>query len=190
MPEAAGSAPAHRLFFALWPSAALADGLEQIATAAAGRFGGRPTRRETLHLTLAFLGDVAEPEVAAVVAAGRRVVASPFCLHIDRLGSWRHNRLLWAGCAPAAGLAALIEQLRGGLAAAGHPLAERQYTLTPHLTLVRKLPAATPADEVGQLPLAHLPEWPCTRFALVASQLSSLGPAYRTVAEFPLSGGR
>ena len=47
-----------RLFFALWPpedlSRALADGAEALAR----RFGGKPARRETIHLTLAFLGEV------------------------------------------------------------------------------------------------------------------------------------
>lgn len=52
-----------RLFFALWPSPAAAERLASAATDAAARLGGRPTRLETLHLTLAFLGEVADERV-------------------------------------------------------------------------------------------------------------------------------
>ncbi|PKO88377.1 MAG: RNA 2',3'-cyclic phosphodiesterase [Betaproteobacteria bacterium HGW-Betaproteobacteria-12] len=188
MPEAAGRAAAtQRLFFALWPDIELAAGLDAVATAAARRFGGRPTRRETLHLTLAFLGDIAISEVPALIDAGRHVVASPFELNIDRLGFWRHNRLLWAGCAPIAGLDRLIAQLQAALAAAGYPLAIRQHSFTPHLTLVRKLPASTPPGEVGGFPLGQLAAWPCSHFRLVESRLTASGSEYTPIAEFPLA---
>ncbi|HEX6733594.1 MAG TPA: RNA 2',3'-cyclic phosphodiesterase [Azonexus sp.] len=182
-----GPAATRRLFFALWPPAELAAGLTDVATAAAQRFGGQPSRRESLHLTLAFLGEVADSALPAVLEAGRRVTAAAFELEIDRLGFWRHNRLLWAGCAPAPGLEVLVGSLGGALAAVGQPLPERQRMFTPHLTLVRKLPASTPPEAVGAFACGALPAWPCTRFVLVASRLSAAGSAYSPLAEFPLS---
>lgn len=44
-----------RLFFALWPSPDAAERLASIAAETAARAGGRPTRQETLHLTMALL---------------------------------------------------------------------------------------------------------------------------------------
>ena len=175
------------MFFALWPDARLANGLLEVANAAAEHCGGRPTRRETLHLTLAFLGDVAESSLPGILDAGHRVVAAPFSLTIDRLGYWRHNRLLWAGCAPLAGLEQLHGKLQLALADAGQALPGRQASFTPHLTLVRKLPADTPADAVSCFPLGDLPEWRCASFRLVQSRLTASGSRYETLAEFPLT---
>jgi 2'-5' RNA ligase len=42
----------------------VAGRLAAIAGEAAARFGGRATRRDTIHLTLAFLGDVPESRLA------------------------------------------------------------------------------------------------------------------------------
>jgi len=176
-----------RLFFALWPSAELAAGLAAIAAAGAQRFAGRASRRETLHLTLAFLGEVAIADLPALLAAAGRVRSGPFRLQVDRFGFWRRNRLLWAGCAPSPGLDALVAELGAALAAAGISWPDQQRAFTPHLTLARKLPASTPADEVERISCAGLPAWPCTHFVLVASSLSAAGPFYSPLAEFLLT---
>lgn len=183
-----GPRPAtRRLFFALWPDDALAAALDTVALAAAARFGGRPTRRATLHLTLAFLGDVADSELPKIIDAGQRIDATSFALQVNRLGFWRHNRLLWAGCAPSAGLERLVGQLHAALAEAGHPLAERQHAFTPHLTLLRKLPASTPPEAVAQFPIGNPAAWECCRFVLVQSKPSTVGSEYVRLAEFPLA---
>jgi len=125
----------------------------------------------------------------ALVEAGRRVVAAPFDLRIDHLGCWRHNQLLWAGCAPSPGLDALVARLDAALVAAGGPPPERPRAFKSHLTLARKLPPATRhADIAGGL-RADLPTWPCTRFTLTASRLSPAGPSYTALAEFALMPG-
>ncbi|MCL2524747.1 MAG: RNA 2',3'-cyclic phosphodiesterase [Betaproteobacteria bacterium] len=182
-----GDAATRRLFFALWPPAELAAGLDAIASAAAQRFGGKASRREKLHLTLAFLGEQSVAILPALHDAARRVAAAPFDLVVDRLGLWRHNRLLWAGCAPSPGLDALAAQLGAALASAGITWTERQRAFKPHLTLARKLPAATPAAEITAISCAGLPAWPCTRFVLAASQPSAAGSLYSPLAEFPLT---
>lgn len=188
MPEAAGrAASTHRLFFALWPDDELAAALADIAGAAARRCGGRPTRRDTVHLTLAFLGDVAATDIETLVTTARRVRAAPFQLSIDRLGYWRHNRLLWAGCAPSAALDGLALALHRSLAEAGHPAADGGRAFKPHLTLIRKLPSAIMPPVLADFAPAALPLWRCTRFLLVASRLSAAGPHYATIAEFPLA---
>ena len=175
-----------RLFFALWPPAGLADDLAAIAGAAARRCGGRASRRENIHLTLAFLGELPAAAVPALVEAGRRIAAAPFDLRIDRLGFWRHNQLLWAGCAPSPGLDALAAQLDAALAVGRPAPDERRPAFKAHLTLARKLPPATrPADVAGFF-RADLPAWPCARFTLTASRLSPAGPSYTPLAEFLL----
>ncbi|MDR2450757.1 MAG: RNA 2',3'-cyclic phosphodiesterase [Candidatus Accumulibacter sp.] len=169
-----------RLFFALWPPEPVARALACAARALARSFGGRAARRETIHLTLAFPGEVADERLPEVIAAARRVRAEPFELLVDRLGVWRRQRLIWAGCPVAPPLRALVLDLRERLRAAEVACDEPQR-FVPHLTLVRKAGDAASAElpAFGPLP------WPCGNFALVRSRRTEAGPDYLVVAEFP-----
>ena len=172
-----------RLFFALRPPEPVAQVLAGQARTLAQRFGGRATRPETIHLTLAFLGDVGEEQLPAVMEAARWVIATPFELTLDRLGFWRHNRLAWVGCSSSpAGLQALANGLCAGLRAASLPC-DASQAFVPHLTLVRKV-RETPIDP----PAPKTVTWACDSFYLVHSQLSSSGAMYRALATFPLKG--
>ncbi len=174
-----------RLFFALWPSASARQRLAAVAASCAGSEGGRATRLETIHLTLVFLGEVPDAQLSSVIEAGRAIQLAPFDVRIDRLGYWRHNRLLWAGCASQPpSLLVLAEALRQELMVAGVVFVEDKRSFMPHLTLVRKVPEVCAAES---LPDIEPITWHCSSFALVESQLTSTGSAYRTVAEFPLA---
>ena len=174
-----------RLFFALWPPESVAETLAAEAHALAHRFGGKATRRETIHLTLAFLGEVDDARLPQVIEAARGVRAGPFELRIDRLGYWRHNRLIWAGCsAEAPPLRELADALRERLRAAGTPGDEAQG-FVPHLTLVRNARVAAPAELPALEPLA----WRCEGFVLVRSRRTEAGAGYLAVAEFPGGDG-
>lgn len=173
-----------RLFFALWPPLHSTDQLGRMAGSCAREFGGRPTRPETIHLTLAFIGEVPEELLPRIVQAAQLVRGTPFELVIDRLGYWRHNRLLWAGCAaPPAGLQSLVDALRASLRQAAIPFDDDKRPFTPHLTLVRKMPE-TRVPKV--LPAIEAIPWPCSAFALVCSELAKGGSIYRTLSEFRL----
>lgn len=176
-------APSARVFFALWPEPALATELAGMAGELAKIFGGRPTRPETVHLTLAFLGDVPTSRLPELAALPRLAEAGPFTLSLDRLGFWPHNQLLWMGCREAPPLQALVDGLRRQLAAAAFTVREPGRAFFPHLTLVRKLPPGA----LPELPrLAGAIDWPCVAFRLLASTLSAAGPAYRTLALYRL----
>jgi RNA 2',3'-cyclic 3'-phosphodiesterase len=182
--EAATRPARARLFFALWPSAEAAEQLAGIAGVTAADWGGKPTRRETIHLTLAFLGDVPESIIPGLVAVARRVQAAPFALQIDHLEFWQRQHLLWAGpSAVPAALNALAERLHVELAEAGFGLADARRSFVPHVTLVRKTPLESAPR---QLPVISPIAWPVPGFVLVRSRLSAAGPDYQRIAEFPL----
>ena len=184
-PESTERPATARVFFALWPPAGVADPLADIAREAAGRFGGRATRRETIHLTLAFLGDVAESRLAELGAAAAEVRAAPFDFSLDRLGFWRHNHLLWAGCdQPPAALDDLQASLGKALARAGFKVDGQGRSFSPHVTLVRHIPLGVEPGQLGTLLPPDGLSWPCEHFVLVRSALSSAGPAYRILREF------
>ena len=170
-----------RLFFALWPDADAAARLERVASLAHAVCGGRPMRRENLHLTLAFLGNVPTEKVATLCRMAQGLRGACFDLLVDRLGEWRRQGLVWAGCsAPSPQLAALVALLQQGLRDMGMKVEAR--AVTPHITLVRN------AQEAGfdALPRLDPVVWPADDFVLVASRLAPGGADYRIIDRWPL----
>ena len=149
-----------RLFFALWPGEALRRSIAARLQPAVG--AGQPVAPEDLHVTLEFLGEVAESRRATLEEIGAGFALPAGELVLDHLEWWRTPALVVArpGAAPAA-LLALQSALRAVLAAEGFRVDARPYL--PHATLARRV-AARP--ELGSIePLA----WPLERFALVES---------------------
>jgi len=176
-----------RIFFALWPDPAVAQALDSLAAAAHAVCGGRRMRRDTLHLTLAFLGDVdaAQFDVARAVAdeVSHKVGAGGTALRIDRLACWKHNHIVWAGCdsVPDA-VAELAEQLGTGLRQRGFKLDRRPFAA--HVTLLRN------AQCGGDLPVPAAFDWPVREFVLVQSRLGPDGARYEIVGRWPLAQAR
>ena len=75
-------------------------------------------------------------------------------------------------------LAALHDDLTRALQSRGFPVDERPYA--PHLTLARR--STTVIDRRLSQPI----RWRVNSFTLMASELASSGPAYRTIAEWSL----
>lgn len=174
-----------RLFFALWPAFEVAEQLAGVAQSVAKAFGGKPSRQDSLHLTLAFLGDVPDDQVFFVTQAARCVHAVPLALNIGRLGYWQRKQLLWAGeTVPSAALVDLADRLQRALNQAGIPITGRRPIFSPHITLVRDFPEAR---QPSVPTLIDTISWPCSSFALIRSQRSDAGSFYETVADFPLS---
>jgi RNA 2',3'-cyclic 3'-phosphodiesterase len=166
-----------RFFFALWPEEAAVDGLHRIAAEAHKICGGRLMRRETLHLTLAFLGDIPGDRVADAMRVAETISVEPFEVTLDRVGYWKHNRILWAG-GESPWLTFLADALDTGLRTAGFSLDTRPFS--PHVTLLRDARCA--ATPVLQEPLA----WRAKEFVLAESQRSSDGARYEIVSRWPL----
>lgn len=167
------------MFFALWPDSDTALALHRLAESAKDRFGGRAMRRDTLHLTLAFIGNVARERIAELIAAGDRVSVEPFTLAIDTLGEWQRKKIVWAG--PSIGAPELIllaDSLQHEIVAAGFALEAR--TFLPHVTLVRNAGCAT-----QRTALAAAITWSNSGFVLVESQLLASGASYEVLARWP-----
>ncbi|MDP3637262.1 MAG: RNA 2',3'-cyclic phosphodiesterase [Azonexus sp.] len=180
--------PTARVFFALWPSPVLASALADVAIAAAQRYGGRSSRADTMHLTLAFLGEVPEAALPTLCALATEIKAPPFELVIDRLGFWPHNQLFWAGCSTTpAPLQNMALALQNSLIAAGFTPDRADRRFTPHLTLLRKVPFISQPGRDDPLPnISPLP-WLCSRWVLVRSRSNAQGPSYQVIGEFLLA---
>jgi len=180
-----------RLFFALCPPAAVAARLHAAALDAARTFGGRIMRPETLHLTLAFLGQVPLSRLDELCRIGAAIKARTLDLRLDRLGWWRHNQIVWAGVSEQRvpdELQRLATELASRLAEAGFAVESRAFV--PHVTLLRKAGNTRSAgtDAVALLPVLNEVLWPVVDFVLVRSMPSTSGAEYRIVARWPLQG--
>ncbi|MFO1206434.1 MAG: RNA 2',3'-cyclic phosphodiesterase [Burkholderiales bacterium] len=168
-----------RLFFALWPDAAARAHLGRWAADLHRSCGGRRTRDEQLHVTLAFLGKVPLGQLPMVRALAGRLTVPAFTLDFDAPGYWPRKRLVWAapGRIPES-LATLARELAEGLRGAGLEIEARSYF--PHVTLVRDAgqPAAAPGGRFS---------WEVRDFVLVESQLGPGGSRYRVVGRWPLT---
>ena len=176
-----------RVFFALWPAPEIAAKLAEIAVTASKALGGKPTRRETIHLTLAFLGNVPEAQLPLLGSIASQVQGRSFDLTLDRLGFWRHNHLLWAGCSVLPPpLLALADDLSAALQQGGIALPNGKHPFAPHVTLLRKVPADAVPASIGPLLEFEALHWRCNDFVLVRSRHSSAGSSYESLAGFPL----
>jgi len=149
-----------RLFFALWPDTAAAEALGQLARELAPRVGGKPVPQSKIHLTLAFLGEVAaERAVAAAVPVEGRA----FAISVDCVGAFRGARVAWAGiAAPPAALVDLQSRLASRLRAGGFELEERAFV--PHLTLARRIASPLPRESIAPI------GWQVREVALMRSE--------------------
>ena len=170
-----------RLFFALWPDAEAARALEALALALADVAHGKAVPREKIHMTLAFLGEVAPERLADAVAAGADARAARFALELDEVGSFRRAGVGWAGCsAPPVELGVLQARLAAALAARGFALEERAFAA--HVTLARRI-----AKRVPRAPTEAI-AWRVDAMTLVRSETGS--GRYVVMESWPLGPGR
>lgn len=168
-----------RLFFACFPSRALAAQLHRHAGRLRQQCGGRLVRTAQLHLTLAFLGDVDSARLDELVALAARQPWPALQLDLNRAGSF-DTRVGWLAPGPeAVALDDWVRRFHAELALAGFHV--EQHRFRPHLTLLRQLDHPLPLQTLPPLP------WHLTRFALVESALTPHGATYRKRWEGPVA---
>lgn len=167
-----------RVFFALWPSEAVQTALQDHGKRLRAQVGGNLTRRESIHLTLVFLGEVERVRLELAGAAAARTAFESFDLRIDSAGCWKHNRIAWLapGSTPLA-LQRLATDLKRGLDEAGLHSDQRPYV--PHITLLRKAHCAELEPNVAPV------SWRVEDFVLVESARDAAGSRYRVLGRWP-----
>lgn len=157
--------------------------------------GARWTAQAGWHVTLKFLGAVAEERlesVSAVCASVAGACPGPAEARLTSLGAFpsaRLARVVWVGLdEPAGVLAGAAAALEQRFRAEGFTAEDRPWR--PHLTLARlKLPGPVelPTAQVGADPFA------ISELVLFRSQLRPTGADYQALGRFPLgapAGGR
>jgi 2'-5' RNA ligase len=174
----AGGARA-RVYFALWPGASTLAQLHSTASDLHIHCGGRLMRADTLHLTLAFIGDIARAQIPRLMSLAGELRCPAFTLSVDRAACWERPRLVWAGPRhPPGELLDLAAQLTARLQAGGVAVDHRVFK--PHVTLIRRHDRAI--DEHDIAPIA----WKVRNFVLVESMRVPAGVRYRTLGRVQL----
>jgi RNA 2',3'-cyclic 3'-phosphodiesterase len=179
-----------RLFFALWPTAAMQEALILAAERTLRSLrSGRPVLRENLHLTLAFIGSVPDsalralediashvsPPGAVAASRARAVVEMSF----DSVEYWPRSEILCAAASHAPSeAAAFAEALKQGLSSGS--FAPDLKPFRAHVTLARQV-KRRPAERT-----LTAVTWTFSDFALIESRSTPAGSLYSVVATWPL----
>jgi 2'-5' RNA ligase len=179
MKEQSLKEPSVRLFFALWPDEQTVAQIMPWVHEAHALCGGRMMRPETLHVTLAFLGNTAVSRIPALceVAQGWRAKVGEVAL--QRYGRFAGPQVVWAGpeeddCCTQ-WLGALYDDLWARLEPMGWTRPAGPFR--PHVSLLRK---AGPGD-VSALHRTEL-VWRPAQCVLVASRPREGGSDYEVLA--------
>ncbi|WP_139652400.1 RNA 2',3'-cyclic phosphodiesterase [Raoultibacter phocaeensis] len=149
---------------------------------------GRFLFPESYHLTLAFLGDTSETDLACAIDAidvsCTNIAAIP--LRSDGLGKFgrANDATLWLGIAPAPELMQLSANIREELAARAVPFDGKPFK--PHITFARR--ARIPKADLP--PLAFPQDDEATAVTLFRSTLGRDGAAYKPLHSVELAAGR
>jgi len=108
--------------------------------------GGNFSRPENLHLTLAFLGEVAPARVAAVRKAMDSATLQPMKLTFDHVGCFKRDGgdIWWIGIAENTALLEVQKKLSDSLLTDGFRLESRRFS--PHITMAREVQLTTQPD--------------------------------------------
>jgi len=149
-----------------------------------------------LHLTLKFLGDVQQQEIARLCQAMARGAADvkPFELDVGGAGAFPNAarpRTVWLGAAAGAEpMVVLHDRVEAALAKLGYREEHRRFQV--HLTIGRVRGAGAGIAELGSLLQQHADfsagRMTVGKVTLFASTLTPDGPIYEVLGTAPLGG--
>jgi RNA 2',3'-cyclic 3'-phosphodiesterase len=150
---------------------------------------------ENMHLTVRFVGHVADERAGALIAAiSAPLAVAPFTIALDRCGVFPPSgppRVIWIGLREGLeSLRTIAAEMDRRVEPFGYEPERRPFSA--HLTLARiKDVPRHAARDVKQIVLAHpVPNTSCRviHATLFQSHLSPKGPRYEVVAEIPFNG--
>ncbi len=174
-----------RLFVALALPDAVAASLLLIQ---GGVPGARWQRREQLHLTLRFIGEVNGQDAAMLDDALANIRAPAFDLQLHAVGQFGGKQIhsLWAGVRKNEALEHLQRKVDSAIRRVGQP--QDQHKFMPHVSLARlRHPEPDKVMEwLTHNALYTSAEFPVGAFCLYSSNLASDGSIYLIEQAYPL----
>jgi RNA 2',3'-cyclic 3'-phosphodiesterase len=168
-----------RLFFAAMPDAGAREQIAAAALSLSLEPGARRVPHENLHMTLAFVGDVAASQLPSMLKAGAAQKERAFSVTFDEYDYWpKAGVIVAAARSIPAELYRLWRQLHRELAARSRPLESER--LRPHVTLARKVSQPPVLQAMSAF------DWRVRDFCLMRSDTSGFQSAYTVVDTWQL----
>ena len=178
----------------------LDDAIKSQLTTAQGWFGALKgkvswTKREQMHLTIKFLGEVPDDMLAQVVdvLSNACLQVQPFEFDVAGLGcfpsSGRQLRIVWAGITAPTEMAKLNDLLQQGYVELGYEAEKRKFT--PHLTIGRVRYVANAQAYravIGEHGDFIAGRQACDHVTLYRSDLEPTGAVYTAIETIPMTG--
>ena len=152
--------------------------------------GARWIEADNYHVTLRFIGEVAEDWAEDIDSALGAVQAPPFALSlagVGHFGKLRKARSVWAGVEASAPLNRLQARVESAIVRAGNAPEERRFK--PHVTLAR-IKGETGhhlANFLSEHGDFRAPPFEVDDFQLYESRLTRHGPVYRSLRSYALA---
>ena len=160
-----------KLFYALWPSERQRETMRDIINPALSVVEGTAIDRRNWHITLVFIGDFAEQNIAELQAAAVEIEPFDFRLRFDRISFWQRPKIATMNPRNVpAELEQLVKSLEQILIPFGFEPNERVYR--PHITVARR------ARTFAEVPLTRPIDLEWSSFQLVESVSTTRGVQY------------
>jgi 2'-5' RNA ligase len=179
-----------RLFVAIEIAPDIREKIEAyISKLKPGLPNARWARPEGLHITLKFLGNVADQRVMEIQRELAAVTGAKLPISVRNVGVFpnaKSPRVLWAGLDAAPELGALARSVEQAMARVGFAPEKRAFT--PHVTLARFKESQQKTD-LGFLTSEPQPDFgtmTASEYHLYESKLSPQGSSYAKLASFSL----
>lgn len=149
--------------------------------------GARWIERDSFHITLRFIGDVAENQADDIDEALSRIPFTPFNLSLEGVGAFGSEkpRALYAGVKPSDALTVLQGRHESAMRRVGLKPETRKYT--PHVTLARL--QGFEGSEAQSFVVANnlfaTPAFEVRRFILYSAKGHTGGGPYRAERAYP-----
>lgn len=170
-----------RLYFALWPDDGIRLQLARYRAQFSRETEGHGVFPISLHITLAFLGEVDPLLFDEVEAVGQSVKGAPFEYVVNTAGCFAKAGVAVLGSREAPPqLFDLQKKIQAKLASA--KLGHDTRTFRPHITVVRNV--KTPFEERAISPI----RWPVDAFSLIGVSKGLSGPSFEVIKSWRLKG--
>ena len=173
-----------RLFFAYWPDADTAEEIVPWVEKAHALYGGRMMRTDTLHMTLAFLGETDDDLADRLAESCRDWELPSGSMVLREPGCFSNAKVVWLGPQQESPDALTwLHDANWKLWSLLEPFGwkRREPTFRPHVSLLRN---AAPAELTALKGPAV--NWTPDKCVLVGSQPTNTGSHYTVLAQLPL----
>ena len=177
-----------RLFVAI-------DTPEPVRQRLAGLGGGIPGARwtppEQFHLTLRFIGEVADATLDDIAEALAMVDLAPFSIRLKGVGHFPPRgspRVLWAGVEDATTAARLHDRIEARLRRLGLPPDDRRFAAHITLARLRNAPIGRVKEFLAGHAMFESEPFAVAEFHLYSSRLGPKGAIHRIEASYELGG--